>query len=147
MRLAFRRYDELPNDYAYPLDKLDISKFADSFLQECAAVVDFEYFENTSDVLLVSTRWDSATNLWSLRVIAALKDEVAQIHQTFIQSIFPELQEWMCAITTELNRNPELWTNYDCIYKFENFELISTKYKAERKFRRPPPRSSIDFMF
>lgn len=141
MKVTIVSESNIPEDAQCPLSDDFLNQSFQTILPEDSLQVTNEWFENTSDVLIVSSSFGTVDKIhnWTLRQIAVDSSRVARIRELLVPDGFSELIKWFSKSGALLNADPTLWICYSMTVRFENDRLIFDEHIASRPHARPEP--------
>ncbi len=125
----------------YPLQIDLLQKRFEDTLPNSTAAVRYEWYPNTSDVLIVSTSFGTVDTLnhWSLRILGVDSRQVPQIRELLLSEGMDKLEDWFNTSEHLLKQDPAQWVCYSLTIRYENNELLYDAKSAWRDWPRPEP--------
>jgi hypothetical protein len=130
--------DKLTDGYSYAVSEDELKDEFIPILTHSELVVFFQFYENTSDVLIIKSMWDAKIDRWNLKILANRSGEALKIRSLMKSTGFGVIQEWLVRTHEELHEFPEIWSYNSLTLRYENDGLIFDPSKAIKPFRRPP---------
>lgn len=131
--------EKKPMNSEYPLSDEILREHFQDLLPFALVRVSYEYFPNTSDVVIASSSFEtvSSINEWGLRVIASEEPSVSRVRELLLEHGVPALTKWFNSAENQIKQDLSKWCSYSLTIRYENDELIFDAQEAHREMPRP----------
>lgn len=110
-------------------------------LPQAAVRTWFEWYPNTSDVLIASTFGNTVDelNLWSMQLIAVDVNLFPRAHKLLQSEGIQKVTEWFVKSDQLLHEDPSRWLSCSLTMRFENDQLLLSEHTFCNPLPRPEP--------
>ncbi len=131
-------YDK-PDNAVFPLSLGFLRQHLYDLLPNANVTVSFEWYPNTSDVLIAGQSSYSVSE-WSIRLIAVNELVSVDVREHLLNIGLARLRNWFYDSDLWMQANPSLWLNHSLTFRYENDSLIFDESEAEE----PTPRADSE---
>jgi hypothetical protein len=130
---------EAPGDAEHLLSFELLQEQFQLLLPQASVSVLYEWYPNTSDVLIASSSFGTVAELndWSLKLIAVNDGDVVHVRELLLTRGLTNLADWFTRSDHLLQEDPAMWLSFSLTIRYERGELLFDERKSHRNWPRP----------